>query len=279
MRLIANSHGKARIRVMRVERGPDRQQVREASLDVMLHGEAFAPSYTDADNTLVVATDTIRNLVNLLAREHITASTEHLARAVATRFLDRYDHVERVTVAATETRWSRLTIDGATHPHAFTLNANGHPTAHIDATRDATTLRSGIEGITFLKSTGSGFAGFLRDDATTLPETHDRIAATSMNATWLWRADPADHPTTNTAILDAMLRIFATTHSASLQDSLYRMGKAALEIAPEISAITLACPNKHYLPIDLTRLGAASDNLVFTPTDEPHGQIECTLSR
>ena len=279
MRLIANSHGKARVRVMRVERGPDRQQVREASLDVMLHGEAFARSYTHADNTLVVATDTIRNLVNLVAREQIAASTEHFARIVAIRFLDRYDHVERVTVAATETSWSRLIIDGAPHPHAFTLNANGRPTAHIDATREAISLRSGIEGFTFLKSTGSGFEGFLRDDATTLPETNDRIAATSMNATWLWRADPDDHPITNAAILDAMLRTFATTHSASLQDSLYRMGESALEAAPELSAITLACPNKHYLPIDLTRLGASSDNLVFTPTDEPHGQIECTLSR
>jgi urate oxidase len=57
------------------------------------------------------------------------------------------------------------------------------------------------------------------------------------------------------------------------------MGEAALRAVPEISEISLACPNKHYLPIDLTRFGVSSDNAVFTPTDDPHGQIECVIAR
>jgi urate oxidase len=57
------------------------------------------------------------------------------------------------------------------------------------------------------------------------------------------------------------------------------MGEAAPASVPELAAISLACPNKHYIPIDLTPFCIASDNVLFTPTDEPHGQIECTVGR
>lgn len=77
----------------------------------------------------------------------------------------------------------------------------------------------------------------------------------------------------------AMLEVFATTYSVGVQDSLYRMGEAALVVAPEIAEISLACPNKHYLPINLGPFGLENGNTVFTPTDEPHGQIECTIAR
>ena len=35
-----------------------------------------------------------------------------------------------------------------------------------------------------LKTTQSGYVGYLRDKYTLLPETEDRIAATSITATW-----------------------------------------------------------------------------------------------
>ena len=76
-----------------------------------------------------------------------------------------------------------------------------------------------------------------------------------------------------------MLEVFAGTYSHSVQDSLYRMATAALEAVPEIDEVSLACPNKHYLPIDLSRFGLDNENQVFLPTDEPHGQIECVVAR
>ena len=79
--------------------------------------------------------------------------------------------------------------------------------------------------------------------------------------------------------LDALLRVFSGSYSHSLQDSLYRMGTAALEAVPEIATITLACPNKHYLLANLSPFGLDNLNQVFVATDEPHGQIECTVGR
>ncbi len=45
----------------------------------MLTGD-FDGAYTDADNTTSVATDTVKNIVNVVARENVTLGTEMFAR-------------------------------------------------------------------------------------------------------------------------------------------------------------------------------------------------------
>ena len=57
------------------------------------------------------------------------------------------------------------------------------------------------------------------------------------------------------------------------------MGEAALAAVPEISEVSMACPNMHFIPMNLSAFGLDSNNDVFLPTDEPHGQIECTVGR
>lgn len=278
MTLVRNTYGKGRVRVMRVAKDGERQEVRELSVLTMLEGD-FAAAYTEGDNRQVVATDTIKNLTYVVARESPNLPTECYAAKLAERFLERYAHVDRAAVTAHETKWARMTIQGQDHPYAFVQDANGQPFAEITATREGVVVRSGIQGFTFLKSTGSGWSQFWRDEFTTLPETEDRICATAMDASWLWSSPPNDYQATNGRILATMLNVFATTYSKGVQDSLYRMGEAVLAAVPEVSSITAACPNKHYLPVNLSPFGQENDNQVFVPTDEPHGQIECTVAR
>lgn len=277
MPLIHNTYGKGRVRVMRVNRG-DRHEVRELTIQTLLDGD-FAAAYTAGDNRAVIATDTIKNIAYIVARENVAAGTEQYGEALAARFLQRYPQVERVRVSMRETRWARARFGGEAHPHSFVLDGNGQPTAEVSATRDGTTVVSGIAGYTFMKTTESGWVDYVMDEYTTLPPTRDRIAATAMDASWTWRQPPADYGDANARILATMLEVFATTHSHGVQDSLYRMGEAALAAAPELGTIRMACPNKHYLPVRLEPFGLSSDNMVFMPTDEPHGQIECTVGR
>jgi urate oxidase len=278
MTLIVNRYGKARVRIMRVHRADGQDELRELTVQAMLEGD-FDRAYTCADNRAVVATDTIKNIVNIVARENVAASAEMFCQKLAERFLDRYDQICRVLVETAETRWTRLAVGGVPHAHGFVLDANGKPTVRFERSRAGQQIRSGIAGFTFMKSTGSGWTDYVRDEYTTLAETTNRIAATSMTANWLWASLPADPGAANAAILGAMLEVFAGSYSHGMQDSLYRMGEAALAAVQEITEIAIACPNKHYLPIDLRPFGMASDNMIFTPTDEPHGQIECTLAR
>jgi urate oxidase len=244
----------------------------------MLAGE-IAQAYTQADNSTTVSTDTIKNVVNVVAREELEAGPEAFCRAVAKRLLNSYPGMTNATVSAREVRWNRLTVDGTPHPHAFTLDGNGQGTAEVVMDREGNRVTSGLSGFTFLKATASGWSNYIKDRYTTLPETEDRILATSMEASWRWSRDPADFAAANARVLDALMRVFTMTYSYSAQDSLYRMGSAAIEAVPELENISIACPNKHYVPINLGPFGLDNSNRVFTATDEPHGQIECTVGR
>ncbi len=278
MTLLNATYGKARVRVLRVHREGDQHEVREATVKVLLEG-GFDKSFTAADNSSVIATNSCKNIVNITARENLRAANETFGIAIAKQFLDRYRQVERANIDVVETRWQRLSLDGKPHSYSFTKADNGNPIAHIRATRGGVEIESGIEGFTFMKTTGSGWVNYVMDDVTTLPETKDRICATSMDATWRYAREPKDFTAANATILQTMLKVFATTYSEGVQDSMYRMGLAALEAVPEISQISMACPNKHYLLINLSPFKLENPNLVFLPTDEPHGQIECTVGR
>ena len=189
MKLTAHRYGKSRVRILKVLRNGPVHTVKELTAGVLLEGD-FERSFTAADNATVVATDTMKNTVHVLAYDHLGLETEPFARRVASHFLDRYPFVSCATVELDERVWTRAQIDRVGHPHTFTHAEVARPFTRVVASREGVTHESGVRDITLLKSAGSGFAGFHRDDLTTLPETGDRILATSMRASWVWRSEP-----------------------------------------------------------------------------------------
>lgn len=278
MRLAAHRYGKSRVRVMKVRRDGETHTVKELTVAVSLEGD-FDASFTDADNRRVVPTDTMKNVVNALAHEQLGDENEPFAEVLATHFLTRYPQVSRVGVELDERVWSRLAVSGIPHPHAFLHEGRATPFVRLSAGAADRRLQSGIRDLLVLKSTASGFEQFPRCEHTTLPDTTDRILATALTATWQWRTAPTSHRRANDAILAAVLTPFATRYSPSVQATLFEMGGAALEACPEIDAITLSMPNLHCLRIDLAPFGRDNRNELFVPTDEPHGQIEATVTR
>ena len=281
MAFVRQRYGKANVRVLRVQRATARHAVREARVEVSLDGD-FARAYTDADNRPVVPTDTMRNVVNVLALEHPDAANEPFALAIAGCMLDRYEHVSEARVEIEETVWSRMDVDGEPHDHGFVRSESGMPFARVTLTRSSRDLVAGIRDLAIMKTTGSGFVDYLQDEYTTLPPTTDRILATRLRATWRYGGTvgaETDFEAAAGAIRGALVRVFAGTHSYSVQDTMYRMGEAALAAESGITEITLAMPNVHYLPIDLSAFGRDAGGRLFLPTDEPNGQIEATMRR
>jgi urate oxidase len=78
-----------------------------------------------------------------------------------------------------------------------------------------------------MKTTESGWADYVMDKFMSLAEMRDRIAATSMLATWRWTRNPTSFAEANKAILQAMTKELATTYIEGVQDSMYRMGLRA----------------------------------------------------
>jgi urate oxidase len=278
MKLTSHRYGKSRVRVMKIIRNGATHTVKELDVAVALEGD-FESSYTSGENHLVVPTDTVKNTVNVLAQQHLGIETEPFAKALARHFLTKYPQVKTATVTAHERVWDRLTIHSSPHPHSFVNSQQARPFTKVTASAETTAVESGVTDLLILKSTGSGFADFPRCELTTLPETHDRIFATSLTATWTWRAEPARYDSANRAIVAALLECFAVNYSPSVQTTMFQMGTAALEACAEIARIHLAMPNKHCLLINLKPFGMENPNEVFVPTDEPHGQIEATVAR
>ena len=130
-----------------------------------------------------------------------------------------------------------------------------------------------------MKTANSGFAGFPRDEYTTLPEATDRILATAVKATWGYtNPDDATDDTWN-SIRSCILKTFADHDSLSVQHTLYAIGEAVLEQFSVIDEIAFSMPNIHCLPVDISKFGLENKNCIFVPTDEPHGLIEARLAR
>jgi urate oxidase len=278
MKLIQHQYGKARVRVLKVTRHGQQHSLKEFDVSIALQGD-FGASYTKADNRLVVATDSMKNTVNIFAKKKLGTENEEFGLVLGQHFLKTYPHVSRVEIGLSEHCWERILVNGKPHAHSFAEKSAAKPFAKIICTRKENSVESGIEDLLILKSTGSGFEKFLRDEFTTLPETSDRVFATKLKATWTFTKKPKRYSATNAKILNALLATFAKNFSPSVQVTLFEMGEAALKTAKEISQIHLAMPNKHCLLINLAPFGLENKNELFVPTDEPHGQIEGTVTR
>lgn len=277
-RLGENRYGKSRVRLSRITRLADRHAFHEWIVHVLLYGD-FRSSFTEADNNRILPTDTMKNTVYHVARGSHAETIEAFAMELGDYLLDRNPQVAKVSVRIEEKAWQRMIVDGA--PEAATFRLGGPELQTVDAvrTRGGTwQLSSGVDGLTILKTTRSAFTGYIQDKLTTLKPATDRILGTRATVQWEYTGT-ADYAEARARIVAALLRTFASHHSQSVQHTLFDMGKAALETAPEITRIHLSLPNLHHLLADLSRFGQDNPNHIFVPIDEPHGTIEATIER
>ena len=277
-KLIGQRYGKAQVRVLKILRDGAVHTLREIEVSALLAGD-FETSYTAGDNSKVVPTDTIKNTVNVFAKQHLVDDLERFAVILGEHFVRRYEQVAQATIEVTERGWDRLEIGGKPHPHAFQAASNARRFARAICAAEASEVAAGVRDLVILKSTGSGFEKYPKCEFTTLPETADRILATSFRATWHFVSVPASYRKANDALLAAMLKVFAENYSPSAQTTLFQMGEAALQTCAEIARIDLAMPNKHCLLLNLAPFGLENKNEVFVPTEEPFGLIEASVAR
>jgi len=277
-RLVESSYGKCGVRLTKVVRDGERHTLIELDVQVILVG-AFDKVYTDGDNSTCIPTDTMKNTVYALAREKDFDSPEAFAGLLADHFLE-FGQVSCVEILAEEEPWTRISTDGGPHPHAFTRGGPGVRTCRLLAERGAPRRTwAGVNGLEVLKTTRSAFAGFHKDRLTTLPETHDRIFATSVEATWEYARAPRSFAAAFDSARSCMLECFAGHDSASVQHTIWAMGEALLARVPEISGVSIRMPNRHRLLVNLQPFGMDNPNEIFVATREPYGLISGTITR
>lgn len=273
-----NNYGKSEVRVFKVKRDPDRHEVWDLNVRVVLEGD-FEAAHVEGDNSRLLATDTMRNTCYALAKDHLTGSIEEYGMALVDHFLEAGPTVTSCWVEITQYLWDRIEVDGKPHEHSF-VRRRGERKARVSGDEDGGRwVEAGIDDIYVLKTTNSGWEGFLRERFTTLPETNDRILATIVTAKWEYASTDAEFDRLWNGVLELTLETFTDHYSPSVQNTLYRMGRDVLERFPEIKRIWYSFPNVHHISYDLGRFGIKNDGEVFHATQDPYGQIEGWVER
>ena len=281
--LSSTSYGKSDIRLTKVVRNGQRHELYEITANVQLEGD-FAAAYTQGDNRNCVATDTMKNFVYVKAKEWRLNGLEGFAVLLAEDLVGTYPQVSRAIVELEQATWRRIDVNGSPHDHAFVDGGRQKRIARsvsIRGTAPPTRLIAGVRDLVVLKTTASEWRDFHRDRYRTLPDTRDRILATSIDAEWLF-ADgfvETNFDAHYEAITSAILTTFATQHSLGAQQTLKAMGDAALAACASITSISMTLPNLHRIPFNFEPFGLEFEYDVFVATDAPHGLIKGTITR
>jgi urate oxidase len=273
-----SNYGKSDVRLVKVNRDTERHEITEVRVDVSLEGD-FDAAHVEGDNTDLLATDTMRNTVYALSKEHLKGEIEEFGLKLIDHFLEAGPKVTGVRIDFTEHLWERIQVDGREHDHSF-VRAAGVRTATVEGDESgARSIKAGIDDVVVLKTTQSGWEGYLHEQFTTLPETNDRILSTVVTAEWEYNTLEVEFGETWRGVKEQILTTFTDHYSASAQNTLYLTGKAVLERFPEIERIHFSFPNRHHILYNLERFGIENDKEVFHADAEPYGLIEGWVER
>src|SRR6187399_573793 len=145
-----------------------------ATIEVQVLGTAFMAAYTEGDNRLVVATDTMKNFIHRESMNCGGATLEEWLFFIGRRFLETYPHMERLRVSGVEIPYEPAQVPSAgggfedsqvlfasehgDRSHAWLLLDRG-----ADGAVRVADMGSGRQGLQLMKVTGSAFADFARD--------------------------------------------------------------------------------------------------------------------
>ncbi|WP_309712893.1 factor-independent urate hydroxylase [Pseudolysinimonas sp.] len=282
--LTDHQYGKAENRIVRVVRDAARHELRDLNVTTAMRG-AFEAAYLTGDQSTVLPTDTQKNTVYAFAKKHGVASPEAFGLALARHFVHDVAPIDGARIEIEEYAWDRAVAGTdpsgkpAEHDHTWVRRGPEVRTAAVTVDATGEYVIGGVKDLVLLKSTGSEFAGFLSDEYTTLPETHDRVMATAVIAKWRFATTEVDWDAVFPVIRAHLIEQFATLQSLALQQTLWQMGTAVLDAVPEICEIRLKAPNKHHFVVDLAPFSMDNPNEVFFAADRPYGLIEATIAR
>ncbi|KAK3724151.1 hypothetical protein LTR37_001274 [Vermiconidia calcicola] len=287
-------YGKANVRLAKVHRHAEdnTQSITELTVRTLLEGD-IAASWTAADNTNIVATDTQKQTIYVIAKQHPVNPPELFASILGQHFLDTYPWMTKARVDVTVHRWTRMEVEGKMHPHSFLRDGVEMREVECEVIRgEEIRIRSGIKGLLVLKSTASQFWGYHRDEYTRLPETWDRILSTEVEAGWRWKEfENVEEVRKEEGMFDGAwsdarritLETFAQEDSPSVQNTMFIMAEKILAAVSGVEVVEYSLPNKHYFEIDLSWFNGlkntGKDAEVYAPQSDPNGLIQCTVTR
>ncbi|XP_034035821.1 uricase isoform X2 [Thalassophryne amazonica] len=282
---VRTGYGKNSVKVLHIRRRGGHHDITELKADVELTLKS-RKDYLNGDNSDIIPTDTIKNTVHALAKLRGVRTIEQFSMDICHHFLTSFNHVVRAKVYMEEAPWRRLEKNGVQHSHAFIYSPEAYRFCDVEQNlKDVPLVHSGVKDMKVLKTTQSGFEGFLRDRFTTLQEAKDRCFCTTVYAKWHYNTvQDVDFDASWKTVKETIIEKFAGPYnrgeySPSVQKTLYDTQVLVLERLPEVNEIQMVMPNQHYFTIDMTKMGLTNKDEVLLALDNPSGNITATVCR
>jgi urate oxidase len=285
--IVDDAYGKTNVKLLHIKRDGPVHSIQELEVNTHLT-LSTKKDYSEGDNSDIVATDSQKNTVYLLAKKHGVTCPEQFALLLCRHFVETYAHVVKVRVYIEQYPWRRIDAEGKEHNHAFVFTpvATRFCTARLQRGGEIE-LEAGLKDLRILKTTQSSFVNFVNDEYRSLPDAQDRVFSTVVFSQWIYSTPNLNYCATWNKVKNAILKVFAGPadkgiYSPSVQNTLHLAEKLVLDTIPEIRYIEMELPNRHYVNIDLSKfpkVGSATNDEVLLPLDKPSGNIHAALAR
>ncbi len=255
------------------------------NVKVAIEGEAFFSSFKDGDNTLVVATDSMKNFILKHAGDYQGATQEGFLEFVAHRFLETYSHMSGINISGEQISFEELPVrtnesfEPSPLVFRYSLNEQAGTTIEVKREKDEIITShhiSSLKGLKLIKVKGSSFYGYFKDEYTTLPESYDRPLFIFLNIDWRYnniddaRGNSSDGYVAAEQVRDIAYSVFHEQNSPSIQNLIYRIGTRILERFPQLLEVRFESNNRTWETI-LDEIPDSLEGKVFTEPRPPYG--------
>ena len=244
-----------------------------ANVLLLVYGDAFWKTYTEGDNTGLIATDSMKNFIQRETMNFPGNDLEEYCRFLGEKFLATYAQVEGLQISASEIPYAP--VGGNV---AFAPSGPENATARLEMARSGVVEAvSGLRGFKLLRLGGSAFRGFVRDEYTTLPDLNNRPLHMWLDLEWTYvRPQAAFSDGAVTAQVRRMVReLFTSFESGSIQQVIYQMGTKMLDAIAVMSEVHLEANNRTW-----DTIAERGEELgVYTDARPPYGCLGLTLKR
>nr|WP_236930999.1 urate oxidase [Geobacillus sp. JS12] len=255
------------------------------NVKIAVGGAKLLTSFTEGDNSLVVATDSMKNFIQRHLASYTGTTIEGFLKYVATSFLKKYSHIETISLIGEEIPFeTTFTLsDGniTASDLVFKRSRNEYSFATLNMVRrendsiDIIDQYSGISDLQLIKISGNSFVGFIRDEYTTLPEDTNRPLFVYLNIKWKYKniedsfGDNPEYYVAAEQIRDIATSVFHETETLSIQHLIYLIGRRILERFPQLQEVNFESQNHTWDKIVEEIPG--SQGKVYTEPRPPYG--------
>jgi urate oxidase len=262
-----------------------------AEVRVQVEGEAFLPSFSEGDNSMVVATDSMKNFIHHHMGEYDGATLEGFLGYIGRELLDTYAQMEAVTISADQLPFEECAVPGEDGFEPSDLvfrvadGASGYGELYLDRTDDGVELteaESGVTGIELVKVKDNSFTGYVQDEYTTLPERENRTLYVALDIFWTYSdaadalGDEPEQYVPAEQVRDIAQVVFDELDVNSIQELIYQIGERTLERFEQLESVSFEANNRTWIGV---RDDLEGDGKVLREPPRPTGFQQFSMDR